>query len=53
MKASCAMMKFSTRPAHRDDYDFLWRLRVESMSANIREAFGVWDEETTGGRIPS
>ena len=40
-----AKMRFSTRPVHRDDYEFLWNLRVESMSANIREAFGVWNEE--------
>ena len=38
-------MKFSTRPASLGDYDFLWHLRVESMSGNIRDAFGAWDEE--------
>ena len=38
-------MKFGTRPVSFGDYDFLWHLRVESMSDNIRDAFGVWDEE--------
>ncbi len=38
-------MRFRLRPADSSDFDFIWRLRAETMKAVISEAYG-WNEET-------
>lgn len=36
---------FTLRPADRNDWDFIWRLRQETMRATIEATYG-WEEST-------
>ncbi len=38
-------MKFELRKVEKQDWDFIWTLRVETMKEKIANSYG-WDEET-------